>query len=97
MALLVEVAGSGVCNTENPHSVMVICVQQENFQAWTVYRRYQQFVLLASQLRDLYPSIPALPSFNDSDISATNLENCRVSLNRWIQIAGKCSKHQIMN
>ena len=88
MALLVEVAGFGVCKTSSLHSVMVICVQQENFQAWTVYRRNAQFNMLAEQLRDLYPSLPALPRFDDSNLSSENLESCRVALNKWIQFAG---------
>jgi hypothetical protein len=90
MSLLVEVAGFGVCNsTPQPHSVLVICVQQENFQAWTVYRRYNQFVLLAEQLKDLYPTIPPLPLFDAQDFRTENLEACRLAMNKWIQVAGK--------
>ena len=89
MSLLVEVAGSGVVRDTNPHSILVICVQQENFQAWTVYRRYSQFQLLAEQLRDMYSTIPVLPIFDPSDLSAENLEGCRFFMNKWIQVAGK--------
>jgi hypothetical protein len=53
MSLTVEVAGFGICQTASPFSVLVICVQQETFQAWTVYRRYGVFVSLAEQLRYL--------------------------------------------
>ena len=88
MSLLVEVAGFGVCSDTNPHSVLVICVQQENFQAWTVYRRYSQFMLLSDQLRDLYPSIPALPHYDMQNFSTENLESCRLAMNKWIQVAG---------
>jgi hypothetical protein len=88
MSLLVEVAGFGVCTDTNPHSVLVICVQQENFQAWTVYRRYSQFMLLSDQLRDLYPSIPALPHYDAQNFSTDNLEACRLAMNKWIQVAG---------
>jgi hypothetical protein len=89
MSLLVEIAGSGVVRDNNPVSVFVICVQQENFQAWTVYRRYSQFQLLAEQLLDMYPTIPPLPMFDPTDLSMENLEQCRMSMNKWIQIAGK--------
>jgi len=88
MSLLVEVAGFGICNDTQPHSVLVICVQQENFQAWTVYRRYTQFMLLSDQLRDIYSTIPALPHFDAQDFSTENLEACRLAMNKWIQVAG---------
>lgn len=88
MSLVVEVAGYGLCKTPTPYSVLVICVQQENFQAWAVYRKYAQFQLLAEQLRALYPSIPSLPNSDLSDLSAGTLEALRVDMNRWLQIAG---------
>ena len=89
---MVEVAGFGVCNEGgNPFPVLVICVQQENFQAWTVYRRYNQFIILSDQLREPYPSIPTLPYFNELILSNDNLESCRESLNKWIQVAASDS------
>jgi hypothetical protein len=88
MSLLVEVAGFGVVRQAAPHGVLVICVQQENFQAWTVYRRYSQFQLLAEQLRDMYPTIPALPHFDSTDLRTESLELCRQAMNKWIQVAG---------
>jgi hypothetical protein len=60
--LTVEVAGFGVCQDVNPYSILVVCVQQESFQAWTVYRRYNSFEQLASQLQSVHTKIPALPS-----------------------------------
>ena len=89
MSLVVEVAGYALCNTSNPYSVLVICVQQENFQAWAVYRKYTQFQLLAEQLRALYPSIPILPASDQSDLTASTLEGLRVDMNKWLQVAGK--------
>ena len=88
MSLVVEVAGYGVCKDPQPYSVLVICVQQENFQAWAVYRKHENFQLLAEQLRALYPSIPALPASNLSDLTAPTLESLRVDMNRWLQVAG---------
>jgi hypothetical protein len=49
--LVVEIVGFGICNTEFPYSVLAICVQQESFQAWTVFRRYTTFVQLYEQLK----------------------------------------------
>ena len=87
MSLLVEVAGFGICQGPEPYSVYVICVQQENFQAWTVYRRHAQFANLAEQLREIYPNIPALPDADPNNFQVENLEATRVAMNRWIQIA----------
>jgi hypothetical protein len=90
MSLVVEVAGYGICQQSSPpYGVLVICVQQENFQAWAVYRRYSQFELLAQQLRALYPSIPVLPESNENGITLTDLELLRVDMNKWLQVAGK--------
>ena len=84
MSLLVEVAGFGV--TVNSPPVLVICVQQESFQAWTVYRRYAAFVSLAEQLQVLHPSVPAVPVFNpDDDTSIAYLNECRASMDAWLQ------------
>jgi hypothetical protein len=91
MSLLVEVAGFGICHGSgsDPYSVMVICVQQESFQAWTVYRRQSQFSMLADQLRALYPTIVPLPNLDASILNHDNLEGCRQEFNRWLQLAGK--------
>jgi hypothetical protein len=42
MSLTVEVAGFGVLHAESGF-VLVLLAQQENFQAWTVYRRPAAF------------------------------------------------------
>ena len=88
MSLLVEVAGFGICRAPEKHGLLIICVQQENFQAWTVYRRYHQFCTLSEQLRDLYPSLPQLPHVDETELGTDYLEICRTSLNKWIQQAG---------
>jgi hypothetical protein len=85
MSLSVEVAGYGICQTSLPFSVLVICVQQEQFQAWTVYRRGSSFDALAEQLRTLHPNLPQVPRFNLDDLTPDNLELCRLALNDWLQ------------
>ena len=83
MSLVVEVAGFGLSSSGAP--VLVICVQQESFQAWTVYRRYAAFVALAEQLQVLHPSVPAVPIFNPDDSSISVLDECRASMDTWLQ------------
>ena len=85
MSLSVEVSGFGLCQCGDPYSVMVICVQQESFQAWTVYRRYQSFVELAEQLRAMHPSVPPVPMFNANDLSIDTLDRCRTAVDAWLQ------------
>jgi hypothetical protein len=85
MALSVEVAGYGICMAPRPYGLMVICVQQESFQAWTVYRRYAAFLSLFEQLRQLYPVISGVPPFNPENLSFSNLEDCRASLDQWLK------------
>ena len=51
VTLAVEIIGFGICNTDQPYSVLAICVQQESFQSWTVFRRYTTFVQLYEQLK----------------------------------------------
>lgn len=60
--LTVEAAGFGICQDVNPYSILVICVQQESFQAWTVYRRFNSFEQLALQLKSVYKNLPELPN-----------------------------------
>ena len=83
MSLVVEVAGFGLSSSGAP--VLVICVQQESFQAWTVYRRYTAFVSLAEQLQVLHPSVPPVPVFNPDDSSIATLDECRASMDTWLQ------------
>lgn len=91
MALRVEVAGYGLCQTTAPYSVFVVCVQQEKFEAWTVYRRYNSFQLLREQLITLHPSIPVIPNFDTENLKLDNLESCRSILDRWLQIVASNS------
>ena len=83
MSLAVEVAGFGLCQTASPYSILVICVQQETFQAWTVYRRYSSFVSLAEQLQILHPLIPNVPKYNPDNLSMDNLDHCRSAMDNW--------------
>jgi hypothetical protein len=90
MSLFVEVSGFGLCRyppelASETHSCLVVCVQQENFEAWTVYRRYAEFSLLSKQLRSLYPELDAVPIFDEGNLSFENLELCRSSMNKWLQ------------
>jgi uncharacterized membrane protein YgcG len=81
------VAGYGICHeqTQLPYVVYVICVQQESFQAWTVYRRYSTFVNISEQLRSLHPEIIAVPMINETNQAVDRLEHCRGILDHWIQ------------
>jgi hypothetical protein len=85
MALKVEVAGFGICKSTNPYSVFIICVQQEKFEAWTVYRKYNNFLQLRDQLKSNHPSIPYVPSFQADNLDLENLQNCRYDLDCWLQ------------
>ena len=90
MSLFVEVSGFGICKFpqemgNETRSVLVVCVQQENFQAWTVYRTYSQFLILCEQLQMLYPDIAAVPVFDEKNFSLEKLEQCRSAVNRWLQ------------
>jgi hypothetical protein len=88
MALSVQLNGFGLCQTIRPYSVMVICVQQESFQAWTVYRRYSSFVALNEQLRAFTTEsyiLPPLPTFDAENLSLENLESCRYALDNWLR------------
>jgi PX domain len=91
MSLAVEVAGFGLCQTASPYSILVICVQQETFQAWTVYRRYSSFVSLAEQLQILHPSIPNVPMFNPDNLSMDNLDHCRSAMDNWYVSSTSCN------
>lgn len=85
MALRVEVAGYGVCQTTAPYAVFVVCVQQENWEPWTVYRRYNGFLLLRDQLIHIHTEILSLPVFNSENLRLDYLESCRETLDRWLQ------------
>lgn len=85
MALRVEVAGFGLCKTANPYGTFIICVQQEKFEAWSVYRRFHSFLLLREQLISHHPNIPQLPALDANNLSLEYLENVRAFLDRWIQ------------
>jgi hypothetical protein len=91
MALRVEVAGFGLCQTATPYSVFVVCVQQEKFEAWTVYRRYNSFLLLRDQLLSHHPQLPIIPHFDPDNLRLENLESCRLMLDRWLQIVASNS------
>ena len=79
MALQVEVAGFGLCQTNDPYSLFVVCVQQENFEAWTVYRNFQSFVQLREQIIVNHPDIPALIECDVMTLNVDMLESCRIS------------------
>lgn len=88
MSLAVEVAGFGLCPSI-PHPVYIICVQQESFQAWSVYRQYSNFQELNEQLQMLHPSTEKLPVINIPSIHPSSdldvLEQGRAVLNTWLQ------------
>ena len=85
MSLRVEVAGFGLCRTSHPYAVFVVCVQQEKFEAWTVYRRYNSFMLLREQLASLHPNMSPIPHYSPDSLSLENLEHGRALLDKWLQ------------
>lgn len=94
MSLLVEVAGVGICrgpSTVASYSLFVVAVQQEAYQGWTVYRRYQSFVALYEHLRiSLHPSginILQLPHCDPNNIQVSNLLEALSSID-----SSKCSQ-----
>lgn len=86
MALRVEVAAFGICRTMEPYSLFVVCVQQEKFEAWVVYRRFNTFQLLREQLVALQPGIPELENVNTDDLNLDSLEKCRDMLDQWLKL-----------
>mmetsp|Transcript_26895 Transcript_26895/g.39844 ORF Transcript_26895/g.39844 Transcript_26895/m.39844 type:complete len:570 (+) Transcript_26895:148-1857(+) len=84
--LTIEVAGYGICQDHSgPYIVYIICVQQETFQAWTVYRRYTSFVGISDQLRALHPDINPVPYISEAVLAADKMENNRNALDNWLQ------------
>jgi serum/glucocorticoid-regulated kinase 2 len=81
------VAGYGVCQEQGspPHIVYVICVQQESFQAWTVYRRYSSFVAISDQLRLLHPDISPVPFLAENMSTPDKFDQNRDLLDTWMQ------------
>lgn len=84
MSLAVEVAGFGLSPTI-PHGIFIICVQQESFQAWTVYRQYLNFQELSEQMQILHPGTEKLPYVSTMKNDLDSLENARVQINNWLQ------------
>ncbi len=93
MSLCVDIAGVGICQMSPPFSVFVLSVQQEGYQAWTVYRRYCHFCTLMEHLQSMY-DVPPLPDFTDNSgqpmnievcLDVTFLENARAVLDSWLQ------------
>lgn len=85
MALRVEVAGYGLCQHGSPHALFIICVQQEKFEAWTVYRRFHSFLMLREQLAAHHPGIPSVPGVDVSNLNHDYLEQARAVLDYWLQ------------
>lgn len=85
MALKVEVAGFGLVQTNDPYSLFVVCVQQESFEPWTVYRNFNSFVQLREQIIPIHPEIPPLIDVDVSNMNVIKLESDRFALNIWLQ------------
>ena len=85
MSLTVEVAGYGLCHTAQPYSIYVVCVQQESFQAWNVYRRYSSFVELSRHMKSLYPDTLDIPILDGETLNCEVLETCRQHLDKWLR------------
>ncbi|RYH07637.1 hypothetical protein EON65_41555, partial [archaeon] len=84
MALRVEVAGYGLCRTTNPCVLFIIQVQQDKFEAWTVYRRLHAFVMLREQIASHHPQIPPVPGIDATNFNHDYLEHARVAMNNWL-------------
>jgi hypothetical protein len=87
MSLKVEVAGFGICRTPTPYTIFIVHVHQERFEAWTVYRQYESFVLLREQLLSLNPSTAELPYLDQNDFDLNHLDSCRSILDLWLRSA----------
>ena len=70
MVLVVEVVAVGVCRAPSSailsYSAFIVSVQQDAYQGWTIYRRYQSFVALYEHLKLMVQpqgliSVPQLP------------------------------------
>ena len=85
MSLTVEVAGYGLCETAQPYALFVVCVQQESFQAWNVYRKYSSFVELSRQVKLLYPQTMDVPILDGESLNREVLDNCRQHLDKWLR------------
>jgi tRNA A-37 threonylcarbamoyl transferase component Bud32 len=81
--LSIEVGGFGIYQNNFP--VYVICVQQENLQSWTVYRRYLAFIEIGSQLKCIDPSIADVPTLVEDIRYLYNIEHNRMVLDSWLQ------------
>eukprot|EP01039_Chlorochromonas_danica_P010102 gene10102-11182_t len=85
MALRVEVGGYGLCRTAAPYAVFIICVQQDKFEPWTVYRRFASFLMLREQIASHFPTIPSVPGVDVTNLNPEYLEQARYVLNNWLQ------------
>lgn len=86
MALRVEVAGFGLTNHAPRQVIFIICVQQENFEAWYVYRRFQHFQELQEQLMSHQSTLSGLPVIDVNNLNLDYLEHARHALDRWLQV-----------
>jgi hypothetical protein len=84
MSLAVEVAGFGLSQNLST-GIFIICVQQESFQAWTVYRQYTNFQELSDQMQNLHPSTEKLPHMDIPKNDLEALEQARNLINIWLQ------------
>lgn len=96
MSLRVAVSGAGVCRASTPYAVFVISVQQERYEPWHVYRKFQSFTLLRDQLLSHHPAIQGLPSFDVNNLGFEYLESARAFLDRWLQVTYSMLRTQII-
>ena len=87
MTLAVEVTGYGICRAptsqNRPYAVFIICVQQEQFQGWIIYRRYHSFVTLAEHLKSsLYSTgiIPSIPVCDENNHDVSRFSDSFISI-----------------
>lgn len=92
MALYVEVSGVGVCRSPSlsvsSYSAFIISVQQESYQGWTIYRRYQTFMALYDHLKSgaqQYGFVPPLPQCDPNNFQIQYLESCAAAVDVWLK------------
>uniref|UniRef100_K3WXL7 PX domain-containing protein n=1 Tax=Globisporangium ultimum (strain ATCC 200006 / CBS 805.95 / DAOM BR144) TaxID=431595 RepID=K3WXL7_GLOUD len=84
--LSVFVSGYGVLRDSHypDNVVFYVTVQQGGHNSWTVYRRYESFQRLSSQLLMMFAGIPPCPPRSFDARNPESVERGRVELSMWI-------------
>ena len=82
VGVFVDVVGFGLESQSRVH--YIVCVRQEGFQDWAVYRDYQAFQTLEFQIQNLYDGTDALPVIDPSMMRYEAVQISRELLNDWL-------------